>query len=187
VERGVLTFANPARIDPYLDIVATTRIQDYAVMLNVSGAMSRPLTAFSSDPPLPDLEILGLLTTGAPLESPVFTDVGGTGGEGSRSVAAEAVLYGQAASLVTQRVGKLFGIDRVRVEPLTSGDTVGAARVTVGKRLSSDVFVTYSYDPSSTAEDIFQVEWRVSQQLMLVLTQNGDESYALDARWEARF
>jgi len=187
VERGVVTFANPARIDPYLDIVTRTRIEDYAVTLNIAGALSRPITAFSSDPPLPDLEILGLLATGAPVESALVTDVSSGDASGSRSVAAEALLYGQAASLVSQRVGKLFGFDRVRIEPLTSEDTVASARVTVGKRLSNRIFVTYSYDPASTAQDIFQVEWRLSPKLILVLTQNGDESYAVDARWENRF
>lgn len=187
LERAVVAFANPARIDPYLDVVARTRIEAYLVTLNIAGALSRPITAFSSDPPLPDLEILGLLATGAPVGSPVFTNVATGGVASSRSVAAEALLYGQAASLVSERVGKLFGFDRVRVEPLTSEDAVASARVTVGKRLSSRVFVTYSYDPASTAQDIFRVEWRLGQKLMLVLTQNGDESYAVDAQWENRF
>ncbi len=75
----------------------------------------------------------------------------------------------------------------MRVEPLTSGDVVSAARVTVGKRLSRQIFVTYSYDPSSTAQQILQVEWRLSDQLVLVMTQNGNESYSVDARWESRF
>jgi hypothetical protein len=187
IERGVLTFANPTRIDPLLDVVASTRVQEYNVRLQLSGPLSRPLTTFSSDPPLPDLEILGLLTTGAPIESAVLTDVRAGSGETASGVAAEALLYGQAASLVGARVGRLFGFDRIRVEPLTARDSVSTARVTVGKKLSSRLFVTYSYDPSSTAEDIIQIEWRMSDHLQLVLTQNGDESYAVDARWEKRF
>ncbi|MGH7338676.1 MAG: translocation/assembly module TamB domain-containing protein, partial [Myxococcota bacterium] len=99
----------------------------------------------------------------------------------------ESLLYGQAASLVGARVGKLFGFDQVRVQPLTTGDTVSAARVTVGKRLSRKLFVTYSIDPTSTAQDILQAEYRVSERLVLVLTQNGNESFSVDARWESRF
>jgi len=187
LERGVVTFANPTRIDPILDVVATTRVNQYDVRLLLSGPLSRPVAAFSSDPPLPDLEILGLLTTGAPLEAPVLTDVRPTSESGGGTVAAEALLYGQAANIVGARVGKLFGFDRIRVEPLTTGDSVSTARVTVGKRLSSKLFVTYSFDPSSTAQDIIQVEWQVSDGVQLVLTQNGDESYSVDARWETRF
>ena len=187
IERGVLTFANPTRIDPLLDVVAATRVQEYDVRLQLSGPLSRPMTTFSSDPPLPDLEILALLTTGAPIESAIVTDVRAGTDDAAAGVAAEALLYGQAASLVGARVGRLFGFDRIRVEPLTARDSVSTARVTVGKQLSSRIFVTYSYDPSSTAEDIIQIEWRMSDRLQLVLTQNGDESYAVDARWEKRF
>lgn len=187
IERGVFTFANPTRIDPLLDVVASTRVQEYDVRLQLSGPLSRPVTAFSSDPPLPDLEILGLLTTGAPVEAALITDVRTAGREGTPGVAAEALIYGQAASLVGARVGKLFGFDRIRVEPLTARDSVSTARVTVGKQLTSRLFVTYSYDPSSTAQDIIQIEWWMSDRLQLVLTQNGDESYAVDARWEKRF
>ena len=57
----------------------------------------------------------------------------------------------------------------------------------VGKQLTRDLFATYSYDPSATEEQILQLEWQVSQQLALVATQNGDGSYAVDARWERSF
>ena len=39
----------------------------------------------------------------------------------------------------------------------------------------------------STAQQILEVEWRLSRELTLVLTQNGDGSYALDTRWGRRF
>jgi len=186
VERGVVTFANPTRLDPFLDLVASTRLDQYDVTVSVAGPMSRPVTTFTSDPPLPDLEILGLLSTGAPVDSSIGTLTSSQIG-GQSSVGAEALLYSQAASLVGARVGKLFGFDQVRVQPLTAGDTVSAARVTVGKRLSRKVYVTYSYDPSSTAQQILQVEWRLSDRLVLVMTQNGNESYSVDTRWESRF
>jgi autotransporter translocation and assembly factor TamB len=190
VERGAVTFANPSRIEPLLDVVTHTRVDQYAVTLNLSGSLERLNTTFASDPPLPDLDILGLLATGAPIQNPTFSEVATapTSGNGSsQSVAAEALLYGQAASLLTARVGRLFGFDQIRVEPLTTGDTVSTARVTVGKRLSRKLYVTYSLDPSSTAQQILQVEWRLTDKLVLVLTQNGNESYAVDARWESRY
>ena len=68
-----------------------------------------------------------------------------------------------------------------------SGDNLSSARVTVGKRLSKDVFVSYSADPSSTEEQRLQIEWQVSRGLVLVLTQNGDNTYEADARWETSF
>jgi len=103
-------------------------------------------------------------------------------------VGAESFLAGQAASAVTDRVNRLFGLDRLRVSPLASGSgDLSSARVTLGERISRDLFVTYSYDPSTTEEQILEIEWSVNKSLLLVLTQNGDESYSVDVRWEKAF
>ena len=112
-------------------------------------------------------------------ESGLRRDTGNVG-----SVGAQDLLYTQATSLVQQRVTRLFGLDRFRLDPLTSGDTVSSARVTLGKRLSSDVFITYSIDPSSTENSILEVEWEVQNNVVLVLRQNADGSYSADLRWE---
>lgn len=185
LDRAIVTFANPARIEPLLDVVARTKINEYQVTLSVLGSLARPTTTLGSDPPLPDYDVLSLLATGT---ASGLSDLSETAQTGSApGMAAETLLYGQAASLVSARVGKLFGIDRLKVDPLAGTDSISSARVTVGKRLSSRVYLTYSVDPSSTAQQVLQVEWKVSDDLTLVLTQNGDESYAVDARWERRF
>lgn len=184
IERGQLTFANPYKIEPQLDLVATTKIDNYDVRLNLSGTFDRLNADFSSDPPLPDLEVLALLTTGqASQQAGELTPSAET-----KSIGAEGFLYGQAASIVASRVNTLFGLDKFRIDPLAHGSgSLSSARVTVGKRLSRDVSVTYSYDPSQTTEQILQVEWQVSPTLALILTQNGDGSYAVDTRWEKSF
>lgn len=187
IERGEIAFLNPSRIEPLLDVVTRARIDQYDVTFGVSGSLERLNTTFASDPPLPDLDILGLIATGAPVGRAAFSEVAPATDPTASGGAAEALLYGQAASLLTARVGELFGFDRLQVKPLTSGDTVSAASVTIGKRLSSRLYVTYSLDPSSTAQQILQAEWRITDRLMLVLTQNGNESYSVDARWESRF
>ncbi len=184
LDRAIVTFANPTRIEPLLDVVARTKINEYQVTLSVLGSIARPSTTLGSDPPLPDYDVLSLLATGTPSG---LSELSSSAQGAAPGMAAETLLYGQAASLVSARVGKLFGIDRLKVDPLAGGDNLSAARVTVGKRLSSRVYLTYSVDPSSTAQQVLQVEWKVSDDLTLVLTQNGDESYAVDARWERRF
>ena len=66
IERATLTFANPYRVEPLLDLVATTRVTSYDVRLALFGNLERLNATFSSDPPLPDLEVLSLLLSGAP-------------------------------------------------------------------------------------------------------------------------
>jgi translocation and assembly module TamB len=109
-----------------------------------------------------------------------------TTGEGSGT--AEAFLASQAASLAGQRVGSFIGLDQVQISPLTGGSAdLSAARITVGRRISRDVFVTYSYDPSESEEGIFELKWQIYPSISLILTRSDDGSVAGDIRWDTTF
>ena len=188
IRRGRILFANPYAFNPEVDLVATTRVRDFDVNLAVDGTFDRLETRFTSEPPLPALEVFRLLATGDTLETSSFEPRLTERSVEDPSTSAATFLYGQAASVIGDRVNRLFGFDKFRIDPLTgSGDNLSKARVTVGKRLSKDVFVTFSDDPTSTEDQRLQVEWQVTPGLVLVLTQNGDDSYSADARWESGF
>jgi translocation and assembly module TamB len=186
VERALLTFANPYRIEPIVDVQATTEIKNYDVTLNLSGTLERLTATFAADPPIADLEILSLLATGDAstfAEAPVTTESTAIASGG-----AEAFLAGQAASLIGERVNRLLGFDKFQVAPLqVGGDAVSSVRLTLGKRLGKNVYATYSVDPSGTLDQYLTLEWRVSPTVSLVLTQTGDGGYSVDARWEKAF
>lgn len=188
VERGLLTFNNPYRIDPVIDLVARTEVRNYDISLSLSGTLDRLNAQFSSEEGLADLEILALLATGQ--ELPGEGRLQAPGERTESDVRASALLASQAASLVSTRVGTLFGFDRFRIDPQASasGGGIGGVRLTVGKRISRDLFVTYSTDPASSEEYVVRVEWQVSDRVLLILTRDGEEeTFALDAEWEKRF
>jgi translocation and assembly module TamB len=184
LQRATVTFNNPYRIEPIFDLVASTEVKSFDITLTLEGPLEKLRTGFSSNADLADLEILSLLTTGdSPSEAPVTP-----GQPAAPGVLAQQFLYGQAASALSRRVGTLFGFDRFRIDPLAgAGESVSSVGVTVGKRLSRDVFVTYSSEPTSDRNYVVQVEWQVARNVTLVLTQAGDGSYAVDAQWERRF
>jgi translocation and assembly module TamB len=188
VERGLLTFNNAYRIDPVIDLVARTEVRNYDINLSLSGTLERFNTQFSSEEGLADLEILALLATGQ--ELPGEGRLRAPGERTESDVRASALLAGQAASLVSSRVNTLFGFDRFRIDPQPnpSGGAIGGIRLTVGKRISRDLFVTYTTNPSSSEEYVVRVEWQLSDRVLLVLTRDGKEdTFALDAEWETRF
>jgi hypothetical protein len=187
VQRGTLTFSNPNRIDPEIDLVAQTEVQGFNITLNLGGTLERPDINFASDANLADLEIVSLIATGQrPAEGPLPTNPAEE--ELAPNVVARQFLYGQAASAISQRVGNIFRFDRFRIDPIIeAGQPVSGVGVTVGKRLSRDIFVTYSTEPSSSRQYIVQIEWQVRKNVTLVLTQAGDGSYAVDAQWQRRF
>ncbi|MCB1053896.1 MAG: translocation/assembly module TamB domain-containing protein [Acidobacteria bacterium] len=186
LERGHVTFANLYRTEPVVDLVATSRLRSYEVTLSLSGTPDRLAIDVSSDPPLPRLDLIALVAGGQPVDRDARPALPGSTDEGQLD--AGAFLYGQAASAVTERVNTLFGFDKFRVDPLPKGTgNASSVRLTVGKRLNKDLFVTYSRDPSTTEEDILEAEWQVSPKLVLVFTQNGDGSFSVDALWDQRF
>src|SRR5208337_3774778 len=64
LERGDVTFTDPIRIDPVLDIEATTRVRDYDITIGLHGTIERLTTTYRSDPPLTSEDIVALLAFG---------------------------------------------------------------------------------------------------------------------------
>ncbi|MDA8017025.1 MAG: translocation/assembly module TamB domain-containing protein [Thermoanaerobaculia bacterium] len=190
VDRGRILFVDPYDSKAEIDLSATSRVRDFDVTLSAFGSLERLETRFSSDPPLPDVELFRLLAGGDVVETEAqLLDPRIARLSDEESTSAAGFLYGQAAAAIGDRVSGLFGLDKFRIDPLTGSDrdNLSKARITVGKRLSKDVFVTYSVDPSSNDNQRLQIEWRVAEGLTLVLTQNGDNSYSADARWDSTF
>ena len=65
LERGDVTFTNPVRIDPVLDVEATTRVRDYDITIGLHGTLERLNTTYRSDPPLSSDDIISLLAFGS--------------------------------------------------------------------------------------------------------------------------
>ncbi len=187
VERGSLTFANPNRIDPLIDLALKTEVQSYTITLNLSGTLERLNAKFSSNAELADIDIISLLAGGPRPE--LGTPPPPVQSEAAGHAAASQFLAGQAASAVSSRVGRLFGLDRFRVDTQTltqAGQPTSGVVITAGKRLSKNIFVTYVSNPSSPRLDVRQIEWQVAKNLTVLLTQSGT-SYAVDVQRETRF
>jgi autotransporter translocation and assembly factor TamB len=167
-------------------------VRNYDIVLSLAGTLERLNAKFSSDEGLADLEVLALLATGQELEGEGRLSVPGQRPEEQpgAGLGARGFLYGQAASLVSRRVSTLFGFDRFRIDPLATSETggVGGVRLTVGKRISKDFFLTYTSNPARSEEYLLRAEWQVAKNLVLVFTREGrDDTFAVDAQWERRF
>ena len=70
IESGTVTFANARGFAPILDLRARAEVKGYDLVVSLVGTWPRIQATFSSDPPLPDETILGLLLTGsAPVDA----------------------------------------------------------------------------------------------------------------------
>ncbi len=65
VSRGSLTFTPNDTTNPTIDLQGTSVIRDYTVRVYVYGTLLSPQAIFTSEPPLPQEEIISLIATGA--------------------------------------------------------------------------------------------------------------------------
>lgn len=198
VTRGSLDFANANRIQPFFDIEAETRVrvpgQTYRVTMRMAGTTERLQPQFTSDPPLQTLDILTLLFSDqAPSGDVELAGLQRPDERQQRLVEARATraLTGALSQEVGRVVEQTFGVDTFQITPLlsdpyqqsTSLSLNPSARVTIGKRISNRIFLTYARSLSSTTRDqIILLEFDESETLSWVLSQNEDRTYALEVR-----
>jgi len=99
---------------------------------------------------------------------------------------------------VTSEVGRVaqqaFGVDTFQLTPsLVDPNTQSSrldpgARLTIGKRISDRLYLTYSRTlSSSTRDQIILLEYDQTDQFSWILSRNEDGTYALDVRMRRSF
>jgi translocation and assembly module TamB len=190
VARGDINFANPFRLDPVVNVEASTTIQQYEITLNFNGPASKLTLAYRSDPPLPANDIVTLLALGQTSQESTLRSAAGaqSGTSGASALLSEAV-----SSQVGGRLEKLFGITNFRVDPgLTSVGSTGAsqnaaARVTVQQQVTRNLTVTYVSNVGSTQQQVIQVEYNVSRSVSIVALRDYNGTFGIDLKIKKRF
>jgi translocation and assembly module TamB len=172
----------PARnADPVLNIQAEGQLRGYRVIVGLTGPLTQPQATVRSEPALPQADVVSLITTGQ-LSS----------GDTSTSILSQSEV-GAATSLLTDALinapaqratSKLFGLTRFEISPVIGG-TAGstpAARLTLGRRISKEVTVTYSTNVTSDPNQILALEYRVSDRLSFVAQYEQASTRRLSAR-----
>lgn len=117
-------------LDPRLNFVARTRSGDITAIVTVSGRASEPDITFSSDPPLPEDEVLShVLFNRATQNLSPF--------QAAQLAAAAAELAGQGGNGLLSQIRQSLGFDDFDIIM----DEEGQAAVRAGRYLGEDVYV----------------------------------------------
>ena len=190
VARGDINFANPFRLDPVVNVEASTNIQQYEITLNFNGAASKLTLAYRSDPPLPGNDIVTLLALGQTSAEGTARSAGTTQ---SSTAGASALLSEAVSSQVGGRLEKLFGITNFRVDPALTGvgstgsNQNAAARVTVQQQVTRNMTITYVSNVGSTQEQVIQVEYNVNRNVSIVALRDYNGTFGIDIKIKKRF
>ena len=138
VSQGFLYFDPSDSMNPRIELHGTSVIRDYTVRVYVYGTMLSPEAIFTSEPPLPQEEIISLIATGA-----TRSELSGRGN----------VLAGRAAMLLVQQLyRKVFK----KGEPTQSNEFFNRLDLDVG-----------SVDPRTGRQQV-SARFKISDQFVLV-------------------
>jgi translocation and assembly module TamB len=201
ITRGSMDQANPTKFDPFMDLEMEAQVrvpgETYRVTITLNGTIDRALPGFSSDPPLPEAEILALLfsdvTPGQDVEFRRYsTDI--TPQQQLVRERATRALTGAVTNEVDRVAQQALGVDSFQLTPslvdpnAQSSRLDPGARLTIGKRLSTRLYLTYSRSlSSSTRDQIVLLEYDQTDQFSWILSRNEDGTYALDVRMRRAF
>jgi translocation and assembly module TamB len=200
ITRGTMDFTNPNRIEPFFDVEAETNVreplshQTYRVMVGFSGTSEQLRPSISSDPPLPTAEVLALLFSGSNSnQAPELRALQSPNQAQADILTARATqaLTTPISAEVGRVVEQTFGVNTFQLTPsfvdpysTQTGRINPTARLTIGKRISDKVYLTFSRSLNTTTNDqIILLEIEQSDLVSWVLSRNEDQqTYALEFR-----
>ncbi len=183
VDRGIITFVDDRRIVPSVDLVLNTKASNYDVRISVAGTPGKTETNWTSDPPLPEPDIMALVVTGRTVD-----EMRGEESEVAR-VQALSYLTGRVGSKFGRGLERATGISEVRIEPvLIANETDPTARLTVGQNVTDQVKLVYSTNLADSNDQIWVAEYDVTRRFqMRGVREREDDSYRVDFRHDVRF
>jgi translocation and assembly module TamB len=190
LERGDVTFANPAKTQPIIDLQASTRVRDYDITVQFRGDASVPnglKVTWQSEPQLPEADVIALLTLGRTHEE--SANAASSGGFGFGGEASNLLINQALNSTVNSRLQRLFGASRVKIDPQGLASETALVRgpqVTVEQQVVSNLTLTYSTNVSVSNQQIIQVEYNLTRTISIVALRDWNGVVSFDFKIRRR-
>lgn len=180
ITRALVDLPPQRNADPIINIQGESQIRGYRVTVGLNGPLSQPQAIVSSEPSLPQADVVSLITTGQLSTGDTSTSVLSQSGLGTATSLLTDALINAPAQRATNR---LFGLSRFEINPVIGGrGSTPAARLTVGKRINKDLSITYSTNVTSDPNQILAIEYRVSDRLFFIAQYEQVSTQRLTAR-----
>lgn len=186
LQRGEITFTNPVRIQPNIDLNATAHVEDYDITLGLHGSLDQKAVTFRSDPPLPEADVVALLALGRTQDQQrLYTR---QQEQIASNPATDALLGGALNATVSSRVQKLFGAGSVKVDPNYLGVLGNSTtRITVEEQLGRNLTLTYATDVDTTAQQLLQAEIAINRHVSLLVARDESGVFSMVLKATRRF
>jgi len=190
VNRGVISFYNPFKIQPQLNVSLETTVQTVDVVLALTGPMENLKLSYRSDPPLQFEEIVALLAVGTtPTSDPTLVANQLAPPQQSVGQIGESAVVSQAiATPVSSRLQRVFGVTQLKIDPtFASGSSLPQASLTLQQRVAHNVTFTYTQDYAQPNSELVRVEWTISPRYSAVATRDINGIFGIDFFYKRQF
>jgi autotransporter translocation and assembly factor TamB len=173
VTNASVRFADPRRLDPFLEVLATARIAEYDVSMQITGPVSNMEIRFSSTPRLSQNDLLSLVAFGA------------TGAALRDSPA--TVLLGEAGRMLAQNVlGVEPSVSGLRVSTSSSSDSSSELHGFPGEDQQRSAVGPSRNSPGGRSEKV-HIEYQLLAPLYLSGEYDREYGYGADVVLRFRF
>ena len=190
VNSGTISFFNPLRIDPILDLSLETQTQGVDVNLRVTGPIDNMKLSYTSNPPLQFQEVVGLLATGqTPTSDPTLLANQPTQPSQSFAEMGESAVVGQAlADPIANRLQRVFGITQFKIDPsFANGQGLPQAQLSLQQQVTSRITLTYSTPVQSGGQQAVSGQYLISPEWSATATRDQFGLFSVKLMYKRQF
>jgi autotransporter translocation and assembly factor TamB len=145
IESAQIQFTGQPGMNPMMNVLASYQSDPTLVYLDITGTLKQPNLKLRSNPPLPDQDVVSVLVFGRPISELTTSGTSGTASQEMASLAG-SVLGSYVTKGLRETGLKGLDLDVLDVQATPQGEN----RLTVGRYLTRNLFVSYGQTMSET-------------------------------------
>ena len=183
IQQGTINFLNPVETQPVVNLRINTIINQYNIALGIRGPVDHLVTTYTSDPALPPVDIINLLAFGKTTEAAAATP------SAPGTLGAQSLVASQVSSAVSSKVEKFAGLSHLSIDPVLagSGQQNPGARIAIQQRVTSNLFVTFATDVTSTQHQAIQLEYKLNPKWSVSGVRDQNGGFGVDGKYHKTF
>ena len=162
VNTGSISFFNPIRVEPILDLSLEAQTQGVDVDLKVTGPIDNMKLSYTSNPPLQFQEIVSLLAAGTtPISDPtLLANQPSIGSQSFQQMGESAIVGAALANPVSSQLQRVFGVTQLKISPtFAGGSDLPVAQFSLTQQISNNLTFTYVTGLNTANAETVQALW----------------------------
>jgi hypothetical protein len=171
IEQGYVNFTSTSPLEPDIYIRAKTTVDTFEVSLIATGSLQNLQINLASEPPLDELNILYLLTTGK-----IYGDTTVVSSSELQELKNRALNL--ASTILTQSIRRTLRLHELKFE---SSPDATSSYVTVGMFVTPRLYFWYSHDLFDITRDLFRIRYRIQKNIGIFAERNQEQNFQIGA------